>query len=162
MYVLERELVLGVGCDDLWSFIAAPANLNLLTPPQLQFHIASALPDRMYNGLLIHYRISIPRFGTWRWLTEIKHIKEGVSFVDEQRFGPYRFWYHEHHLEVVNATRTRMIDRVTYALPFGPLGAVIHRLSVQDMLQEIFAYRREKLLELYPARTDTSVSLPDS
>lgn len=162
MYVLERELVLDVGCDDLWSFIATPSNLNLLTPPQLQFQIASALPECIYEGLLIHYRISIPHFGTWRWLTEIKHIEEGVSFVDEQRFGPYRFWYHEHRLEAVSTTRTRMIDRVTYALPFGPLGAVIHRLAVKNMLQEIFAYRREKLLELYPVRTDPSVKLPDS
>ncbi len=150
MYLLEREQELAVSCDELWSFIATPANLNLLTPPQLQFQIDSELPERMYSGLLIHYRISIPHFGTWRWLTEIKHIHEGVSFVDEQRLGPYRFWYHEHRLEAVSATRTRMLDRVTYALPFGPVGAAVHRLSVKAMLTEIFAYRRKKLVELYP------------
>ncbi len=152
MHQLQREITLEVNREKLWEFIATPANLNLLTPPQLDFRIVSSPPSTMHNGLLINYRISIPRFGTWRWLTEIKHIHEGVSFVDEQRIGPYRLWYHQHHLEALSTTQTRMIDTVNYALPFGLLGEGIHKLLVKKMLEEIFDYREKRLPELFPPK----------
>lgn len=151
MHCLEREIVLDVDCETLWDFMATPANLNQLTPPELHFRIVSDLPDRMYNGLMIEYRIRIPLFGTWRWLTEIKHIRDGEYFVDEQRLGPYRLWYHEHILEVVTAEKTRMIDRVSYCLPFGIAGRGLNKLRVRAMLDNIFTYRAERLLALFPS-----------
>lgn len=156
MHELHREIILDAPCDTLWGFIATPKNLNLLTPPDLNFQIVSELPERMYEGMTILYRIRIPLFGTHRWLTEIKHIREGVSFVDEQRIGPYRLWYHYHQVERLGVKRTKMIDHVTYALPFGPLGKMVHSLRVRQLLRDIFDYRRGKLLELFPPATDES------
>ena len=150
MHFLERSITLNATPDQLWSFLATPANLNKLTPPQLQFKILSELPDQMYNGLTILYAIQIPLIGTRRWLTEIKHIRVGEYFVDEQRLGPYRYWYHEHRLEPVGNSRTRMIDRVSYQLPFGVLGLLVHKLWVKNMLEEIFDYRAERIVELFP------------
>ena len=151
MYELHREIILDISSEKLWNFIATPENLNLLTPPDLDFRIVSDLPERMYNGLTIFYLIRIPLFGTHRWLTEIKHIRDGVSFVDEQRLGPYRLWYHYHKIESLDNHKTKMIDHVTYALPFGPLGKVVHMIKIEKMLRDIFDYRREKLLELFPS-----------
>ena len=111
MLFLEREIILDVTQEKLWEFLATPAHLNELTPPQLNFQILSELPEQMYNGLTILYSIRIPLFGRRRWLTEIKHIRAGEYFVDEQRLGPYRFWYHQNLLEPVGKNRTRMIDR---------------------------------------------------
>lgn len=153
MHELHREILIDAPCETLWNFIATPNNLNLLTPPDLDFRIISELPDRMYNGLTIQYRIHIPFFGTHRWLTEIKHIREGVSFVDEQRLGPYRLWYHYHQIESLSYYKTKMTDHVTYALPFGPLGKMVHSLKVEQMLRDIFEYRRGKLQELFPPAT---------
>jgi two-component system LytT family response regulator len=34
-------------------------------------------------------------------MTEITHVKEGAYFVDEQRFGPYTMWHHQHHFTEV-------------------------------------------------------------
>ena len=150
MHCLEREIVLDVDCAKLWEFMATPANLNQLTPPELHFQIVSHLHDRMYNGLMIEYRIRIPLFGRWRWLTEIKHIRDGEYFVDEQRLGPYRLWYHEHILEPISPQKTRMIDRVSYCLPVGIVGRWINKLRVRAMLDAIFSYRAERLSELFP------------
>ncbi len=150
MHQLERTIDLDVSAAELWEFIATPANLNQLTPPDLDFDIVSSPPDRMFNGLIIEYRIAIPVIGRQRWLTEIKHIREGVSFVDEQRIGPYRLWYHYHEISPVSASRTRMVDRVHYRLPFGPLGVMIEALWVGAKLREIFDYRSKKLRELFP------------
>jgi len=149
MHFLEREILLDQTLENVWQFMSTPANLNELTPPELNFQIISNLPEEMYNGMIIEYRIRIPWFGNWRWLTEIKHIREEKYFVDEQRIGPYRLWYHEHRIEAVGNNQTRMIDRVSYKLPFGLLGELVHRLWVKKMLKGIFNYRAKRLAELF-------------
>lgn len=149
MYCLEKEIVLHAPAETVWAFLSTPLNLNELTPPGLDFKILSDLPDVMYNGLIITYEIKIPGFGTHRWVTEIKHIKEGISFVDEQRIGPYKLWYHQHRIEAVNETTTRMCDTVFYRLPFGPLGRVVHHVWVEKMLEEIFTYRSTRLHQIF-------------
>jgi ligand-binding SRPBCC domain-containing protein len=149
MHLLEKEITLDAPVEKVWEFLATPLNLNELTPPDLDFKIISELPDKMYNGLMIQYEIRIPLFGIHRWLTEIKHINEGVSFVDEQRVGPYKLWYHQHVIEPNGEKMTNMIDRVAYQLPFGPIGVLVHNVKVKQMLDEIFDYRTQRLYELF-------------
>lgn len=149
MHFLEREIILDATPERVWEFMATPANLNELTPPDLHFQILSELPGTMYNGLLILYAIRIPLFGTRRWLTEIKHIRAAEYFVDEQRLGPYRYWYHQHLLEPVGERQTRMVDRVCYRLPFGFIGLLVHEIWVKKMLGEIFDYRAQRLAKLF-------------
>lgn len=160
MHCLERDITLHCPAGTLWEFIATPANLNLLTPPELDFTILSPVPERMYNGLTVLYEIRIPLFGRQRWLTEIKHIREGIAFVDEQRKGPYRFWYHYHEITALDDTRSRMRDQVHYLLPGGPIGRLVHLFQVQRMLDRIFSYRESRLREMFPnrARDDADVS----
>jgi len=149
MYFLEREMILNAEPELVWKFLATPKNLNELAPPELHFQILSAVPERMFNGLTILYRIRIPLFGSHRWLTEIKHIRDGEYFVDEQRLGPYRFWYHQHWIEPLTANRTRIIDRVSYELPCRIVGALIHKIWVKHMLEHIFDYRARRLQEIF-------------
>lgn len=148
IYTLERSQILPVDADTLWHFLSRPENLNAITPPQLHFTIRSSVPDRMFNGLLVEYRVRVPLFGTQGWLTEIKHIREGVSFVDEQREGPYKLWYHYHEVQPHEAG-SRMIDRVTYKLPFGFLGDLVHALVIKRQLKTIFDYRESALFERF-------------
>ncbi len=118
MYTLESEQVVHTSLDEAWSFLRDPGNLNKITPDDLDFQIVSPVPEVMFNGLLIEYRITIPFFGVQQWIAEIKHIRELHSFVDEQRQGPYSFWYHYHELnEVENGVR--LIDRVYYDVPWS-------------------------------------------
>ncbi|MDR7392862.1 MAG: SRPBCC family protein, partial [Armatimonadota bacterium] len=94
---LERVVRLRASLDDVWEFFADPRNLREITPPWLDLQIVSPVPDRMYPGLLIEYRVRPFPGPAWVWVTEITHVQEGVRFVDEQRIGPYRLWHHEHH-----------------------------------------------------------------
>lgn len=141
---LLRTQLIPADPASVWDFFSTPRNLDYLTPPGLRFRILSDLPARMYQGQLIEYRIS-PLPGVWlRWLTEIRHVREGAYFVDEQRAGPYRFWYHEHHFEPVSGG-VRMTDRVTYEVGWGPLGWLADRLWVRRQLEHIFDHRRERV-----------------
>lgn len=149
MHILEREIILNSEPEQVWAFLSTPVNLNELTPPDLHFQILSEVPARMYNGLVILYQIRIPWFGKRRWLTEIKHIEEGAFFVDEQRLGPYRLWYHQHRVEPLDRAKTRVLDRVFYQLPCGVLGTMVHTFWVKRMLEEIFDYRARRMAELF-------------
>ncbi len=142
---LLRTQFIPAAPEAVWAFFATPRNLDAMTPPDLRFRILGELPARMYPGQLIEYRIS-PLPGIWlRWLTEIRHVREGSYFVDEQRAGPYRFWYHEHHFEPVPGG-VRMTDRVTYEVGWGPAGWLAEKLWVRRQLEHIFAYRRERVV----------------
>jgi ligand-binding SRPBCC domain-containing protein len=133
----------------VWAYFATPQNLDALTPPDLKFKILGPPPAPMYAGQLIAYRIS-PLPGIWmRWLTEIRHVQTGTYFVDEQRLGPYRLWYHEHHF-VATAGGVQMTDRVTYEVGWGPFGWLAEKLWVRRQLERIFAYRRVQVAAIFP------------
>lgn len=147
IYQLRRELFVKTDIDTAWNFIRSPENLKLLTPEDLKFEIITELPEIMYDGLLIEFRVGIPFFGKQTWLTEIKHIRERHSFVDEQRIGPYKFWNHCHEIKSVEGG-VRFIDNVHYALPLGPLGMLANTLFVRRTLRYVFDYRERMMPEL--------------
>ena len=149
MHTLTQTQTLPVAREKLWAFISVPQNLNEITPPKMAFKIVGELPNSAYAGLLLEYKVKIPVLGWTSWLTEIKYVKEGFSFMDEQRVGPYKLWLHTHTLEEVEEG-TKMTDEIRYQMPFGILGTIAHFLFVKRTLQQIFQYRREKLDELYP------------
>ena len=147
MYTLYREQYVTATLAEAWDLLKNPANLNLITPQDLQFKIVSPVPQIMFNGLIIEYRIRIPWFGAHTWIAEIKHIREMRSFVDEQRLGPYTFWYHYHQIDA-EESKIKLIDRVYYEVPYGIFGKIIHFFFIRKTLKRIFDYRKEKLAEL--------------
>jgi len=147
MYTLYREQYVTTTRAEAWDLLKNPVNLDLITPEDLQFRIISPVPREMFNGLIVEYRIKIPWFGERSWVAEIKHIKEMHSFVDEQRLGPYRFWYHYHRVDEEDG-RIKLTDRVHYEVPFGILGRILHFFFIERTLKRIFDYRRKKLAEI--------------
>lgn len=148
---LHRDQIIRAELPQVWEFFSTPMNLNELTPPEVKFQILGESPGKMYAGQLIAYRIS-PVPGVWlRWLTEIKHVREGECFVDEQRAGPYKFWYHEHHFQKVPGG-VRMTDRVSYDVGWGPAGWLAEKLWVSRQLKQIFDYRYRRVDEIFHGR----------
>jgi len=149
MYTLERKQTITASHEEAWDFLSNPYNLSKITPPEMNFQVLDDIPENIYSGLLIRYHVRLPVLGRRLWVSEIKHVRPGISFVDEQRTGPYRFWYHYHEIQKVEGG-TRFIDRVSYRLPVEPLGRLAHPLFVRRQLEGIFAYRRQVLAELFP------------
>ena len=137
-----------------WDFFSDPKNLSKITPQSMGFIVRTELPDKMYEGLMIEYTVR-PMLGIpMNWITEIKTVKNHSFFVDEQRKGPYRIWHHEHHFKEVDGG-VEMTDIVSYELPLGFLGRLMHPILVKNKLKEIFDYRRQKVDELF---IDTEIS----
>lgn len=154
MYRLKQEQLLPMPIERAWEFFVHPANLPLITPPDLGFRITGELPDKMHAGMIVTYTVT-PFLGlAVEWVTEITHMQEPHFFVDEQRFGPYRLWHHQHIFEKT-PQGTLMTDIVHYVLPFGLLGRLAAPL-VSHRVRQIFDYRRVALArELgFPLGTD--------
>jgi ligand-binding SRPBCC domain-containing protein len=67
----------------------------------------------MYEGMIITYKV-YPFLGIpSNWVTEITTVKEKSFFIDEQRFGPYKFWHHQHRFKEVN-DKVEMEDIVNF------------------------------------------------
>jgi ligand-binding SRPBCC domain-containing protein len=144
IHTLEQEQILPVTPAEAWDFFSSPANLDAITPPDLGFEITSPPAGRVHGGQIITYRVRIAPLVRVCWVTEIKCVEPGRSFIDEQRFGPYKFWHHRHEFAEAPGG-CLMRDQVHYALPFGPLGEIAHRLFVRRKLEWIFGFRRRLL-----------------
>lgn len=148
IHTLHREQIIPTSVDVLWDYFSAPQNLNDMTPHDMNFQIVRGGDVKMYEGQIIEYRVEFIRGIRSLWLTEIAHVREKEYFVDEQRVGPYRFWYHEHKFESV-AGGVKMTDHVTYAAPFGFLGDVVNAAWIRRRLDAIFDFRQRRIIELF-------------
>ncbi len=88
------------------------------------------------------------------WVSEITHVSAPHYFVDEQRYGPYRMWHHQHMLREVEGGVVAE-DIVDYIMPAGPLGALLHRLFVFKQINAIFDFRNKVLGERFGLISDT-------
>ena len=140
MYQLKRTQFIKTDLKTAWDFFSSPGNLKKITPQYMGFDVRTALPEKMYEGLMIEYTVK-PLLGIpMNWITEIKTVKDLQFFVDEQRKGPYKIWHHEHHFKVKDGG-VEMTDIVSYELPLGILGRIMHPFVVQKKLEEIFDFR---------------------
>ena len=113
------------------------------------FEITSKFNDeKMFPGQIIAYKIKPFPLISMNWVTEITHVDEPNYFVDEQRFGPYKFWHHKHFLKEINGG-IEMSDTIHYGLPLGWLGQIANEILVKKQLQSIFDYRYKKLENLF-------------
>jgi ligand-binding SRPBCC domain-containing protein len=149
-YQLKTLQRLPIGLDEAWDFFSSPANLKQITPSHMGFDITSgyAAGDKMHEGMIITYKVK-PVLGIpLNWMTEITHIHDKVYFVDEQRFGPYDLWHHQHWFKAIDGG-VEMQDIVNYKIPFGFLGDIANSIFVRKQLKGIFDYRFNKLEQMF-------------
>jgi ligand-binding SRPBCC domain-containing protein len=145
-YTLVREQVVPRKLEDVFSFFARAENLQSLTPNWLNFRILSVDPQLMLEGTRISYALRVHGISV-RWTSEIVEWDPPHRFVDVQIRGPYKLWRHTHRFEA-ESEGTRITDEVLYALPFGVLGRIAHRLMVRSDIEKIFAYRQAQIIAL--------------
>ncbi|MBS1577453.1 MAG: SRPBCC family protein [Bacteroidetes bacterium] len=149
VYSIKRTQEIPVTLEGAWNFFSNPANLQAIAPQKMGFKIISKHHGgKMYAGQLIEYKLrpvwNIPLY----WMTEITHVEDKKYFVDEQRYGPYALWHHQHHFREVNAG-IEMTDIVHYKIPFWLIGDLANSLFVKKQLNAIFDYRFQKIEELF-------------
>jgi ligand-binding SRPBCC domain-containing protein len=76
----------------------------------------------------------------FRMTSAITEYEYPGRFVDEQRRGPFRRWWHEHTFAAVDGG-TRMVDLVKFASPLGPAGAIADRLVLDHYMPRLLRQR---------------------
>ena len=147
IHSIKRELLIKKSIDDVFSFFQEPENLSKITPSNLDFNIITPSPIVMKVGTLIDYTIKVIGIKI-HWRTLISSFNPPHDFVDEQLRGPYKYWYHKH--EFVSCGEETIIrDNVTYALPFGVIGRLAHKVFVFRQLRKIFDYRARIIQSIF-------------
>ena len=149
VHSIKTVQLIKISMDEAWDFFSSPANLQKITPEKLGFKIVSKHHgEKMYAGQIIEYYVK-PLFGIpLYWMTEITHVADKKYFIDEQSFGPYSMWHHQHHFKET-PEGIEMTDIVHYKLPFGILGEMAHSLFVKKQLKGIFDYRFKVVEDLW-------------
>ena len=144
VFKLERQQDLAVSSKTCWDFFADPQNLKKITPDYMGFDIVEGGDSEMYAGQIIAYKVRPMLNFKVTWVTEITHVKEGEFFVDEQRFGPYKFWHHKHFFQSISGG-TRCRDEIHYIPPVSLIAPLLNHFLIKDKLNEIFDYRAKFL-----------------
>jgi ligand-binding SRPBCC domain-containing protein len=149
VYSIKTVQKIPISIDKAWDFFSNPANLQIITPSSMGFRVISKHhSDKMYAGQIIEYKVkpllNIPIY----WMTEITQVADKKYFIDEQRFGPYALWHHQHHFKEINGG-VEMTDIIHYKNPFWLLGDIVNALFVKKQLNGIFEYRFKKVEELF-------------
>jgi len=149
-YILKTEQVIPITLEKAWDFFSSPLNLAKITPKEMSFVVTSdyTQDSKIYEGMLITYKVSPIAGLKLDWMTEITHVREGEYFIDEQRFGPYSLWHHEHHFKEIEGG-IQMNDILYYAVPYGPIGRLANSVFVGKKVNQIFEYREKAIRELF-------------
>ena len=144
IYQLYRRQRLNLTDKEALNFFSSPYNLNDITPEFFLVTLTSKVPEKIYAGLMISYRMKALFGIPMTWLSEVCHCDEPKRFVYEQRIGPFKFWSHE-----VCLTEEQMgvvlEDIMFYAMPMGWLGQFINSVLIASKLEHIFDNRRNYL-----------------
>jgi ligand-binding SRPBCC domain-containing protein len=113
--VFVRSVTVNAPLAAVFAFHERDDALPRLSPPFPPVRVVSR-QGGIRTGAVVDLRI-----GPIRWLAAHTVYDPPRLFVDEQVEGPFASWVHRHEFEAVDATTTRLTDRVTFTLPGGAL-----------------------------------------
>ena len=149
IHQLSRQQLIRKPIEDAWRFFSNPHNLKIITPQYMNFKVlTNDLPQEIYPGLLISYKVSPVFHIPLSWVTAITVVRKNEFFIDEQRTGPYKLWRHQHHFQQTE-NGVLMTDTVDYQLPFSIIGELANFTFVKSQLEGIFEYRRQQVERIF-------------
>jgi len=82
---------------------------------------------------------------TWTMTSVITEWERPERFVDEQRSGPFKSFWHEHRFTATD-DGTVLDDDVRFEAPLGPLGRIAEALVLRRYMQHLIDVRNEFLV----------------
>lgn len=137
----EHAFVVRAPLTRTWAFHADPFSLPKVTRKPLRLRVIHA-DQPLAVGSHIHLELRLgPIRRTWR--VRVRDLQPPYAFTDEQLpgEGPFRRWVHTHAFEKIDATHTRVVDRLSFDLHGGLLGTVVGWLMARLILPLAFAAR---------------------
>lgn len=144
--VIFKDQFVSATPEDIFPFFEKAENLEILTPPWLNFKIVSKSTDEIKSGTEIVYKLNIHGVPV-RWKTLIRDYQKNIYFTDEQVNGPYSKWHHLHTFERVHGG-CLLRDEITYRVPLSILGKSILGKWIASDVNQIFSFRQKRIEDL--------------
>lgn len=142
MLHLELAIDIHASPEKLWEFHEDARNLLRISPPYLTVELIGE-NARVFAGAHISLRTRL--LGrTVEWESLITECQKPYSFTDTALRCPFPSWRHQHLFQPLPYGGTRLIDRVDYEAPRGPLGALFNRFLGEKQIRALFEYRQRK------------------
>ena len=144
-HILERRLWLPRSRPELFDFFADPSNLSRVQPAWARPRWIAPPPPRLTAGAVLDFRVAgLPV----AWRVMVRELDAPYRFVDVQLCGPFARWEHRHRFVAgprdegePGIAGTWVKDRLSYGLPFGRLGNVVHALAAGRQITRLFDHR---------------------
>jgi ligand-binding SRPBCC domain-containing protein len=130
-----RAVDIDAPVSTVFAFHEREDALPLLSPPFPPVRVVSR-----EGGIAVGARVELRIAGLVRWVARHTAFERDRLFVDEQLEGPFARWTHRHEFEDLGG-RTRLTDRITYALPGGRFTQWLAPLLVTPGLHQMFRHR---------------------
>lgn len=127
--------------DEVYAYHARPGALARLLPPWQRVEIVHPI-DALHDGARAELSLRLGPLRA-RWVAEHCDTREGASFRDVQRRGPFAAWEHEHRF-VPEGDGCRLEDEIHYRLPGGALAELLAGGAVQRTLARTFRFRHAR------------------
>ncbi len=153
---LHFEMIAQASLQRVWAIFHDPIrSLPILSPPETRLRIARVdMPIDVGSGMEL--TATGPFNRTIAWTARMIEYRPPhpvvfgaeARFVDIQELGPFKSWRHEHEFEAIDDNSTRVVDHITYAVGYGPIGWILDRMLVRPTLRAMFDYRHEALAKM--------------
>jgi ligand-binding SRPBCC domain-containing protein len=149
MPVFESTISVSAPREKAWDFLVRPANLKLITPPDVGLHLVEA-PEVLEVGSKLLFKVQ-----GWgqvqQFLHEITAIEVHERISEKMVQGLFGRWVHDHVLSTNGNDETVITDRIEFEPPSGLLGFLVTRKKILEYLEEGFDHRGAQLKKLLAA-----------
>lgn len=138
--VFERGVDLPVPREEAFAWHGREGAFERLVPPFEPVAVRARTGQGIDAGATVELVTGKPPLAL-SWLARHTVCEPPARFEDVQERGPFAHWHHQHIFEEAGPGRSRLVDRVEYALPVAPLGGFFAGSFVRQKLERMFAWR---------------------
>lgn len=145
MPAFQASQIIQCPAASLRQFLGCPANLPLVSDPELQLEIISA-PPLVTAGERIEFRIM-----AYGFRQRAIHIYQNVTddeISEHQLEGPLRSWTHRQLFTSLNDSECVLEDSIEFTPPGGMLGFMMTESRILESLEQGMNERYSAITEL--------------
>ena len=138
-YTVERTVQIAAPIQAVFAFHLDFKNLALISPSWMK----AELLDEKGMGSEKMMKLRVTQYGvfTSTWVVKIDEYDPPMHLTDLVISGPLPYFRHSRSFHQPSDGCTELTDKLEYALPFGFIGKIANKISVQRMMEQMFEHR---------------------
>ncbi len=146
IHTIESKVSIAAPIEAVYGFHLETKNLPLISPPSMKAELIKESGEALGKEI----ELKITQFGAFSsiWVVRIEEYEPPFKLTDLALQSPFPYFKHTRHFSQPCAAVTELRDVIEYALPFGAVGELANKLSIEKMIREMFEYREQRTKEI--------------